>query len=92
MVENHQTVEKNLEKKKHAALPINDAAHPIPFETSLFKGVAMIRIADISTSPVEYFSGKRRRMQVKRQQVERPSEKKGGGLKSGFRGGSFVFA
>ena len=39
-------------------------AEPIPFETSLFKGHAMIRIADISTSPADYFDGKRRKMQV----------------------------
>jgi hypothetical protein len=49
---------------RYGALPINNAAQPIPFETSLFKGVAMIRIADISTSPTDYFAGKRRKMQV----------------------------
>mmetsp|Transcript_4835 Transcript_4835/g.6229 ORF Transcript_4835/g.6229 Transcript_4835/m.6229 type:complete len:728 (-) Transcript_4835:265-2448(-) len=48
----------------YGALPINDELHPIPFETNLFKGIAMIRIADLSTSPIDYFKGKRRKMQV----------------------------
>jgi hypothetical protein len=48
----------------YGALPINDAERPIPFETNLFKGVAMIRIADLKTSPLDYFTGKRRKMQV----------------------------
>jgi hypothetical protein len=48
----------------YGALPINNAAQPIPFETNLFKGVAMIRIADISTTDHSYFDGKRRKMQV----------------------------
>jgi len=46
----------------YGALPINAA--PIPFETKLFKGHAMIRIADLGTSPADYFDGKRRKMQV----------------------------
>jgi hypothetical protein len=48
----------------YGALPINHAAQPIPFETNLFKGVAMIRIADIRTTDHSYFDGKRRKMQV----------------------------
>mmetsp|Transcript_13285 Transcript_13285/g.27113 ORF Transcript_13285/g.27113 Transcript_13285/m.27113 type:complete len:287 (+) Transcript_13285:1965-2825(+) len=48
----------------YGALPINDASRPIPFETRLFKGVAMIRIADLKTTPKAYFKGKRRKMQV----------------------------
>jgi hypothetical protein len=37
---------------------------PIPFETSLFKGVAMIRIANLPDSPPSYFKGRNRKMQV----------------------------
>ena len=45
-------------KSAYGALPINDKTTPIPFETPLFKGVAMIRIADLKTSPLDYFGGK----------------------------------
>ena len=51
-------------KSAYGALPINDKTSPIPFETPLFKGHAMIRIADLPSSPVDYFRGKRRKMQV----------------------------
>jgi len=37
---------------------------PIPFETSLFKGLAMIRIANLPDSPPSYFRGRSRKMQV----------------------------
>eukprot|EP00622_Pseudochattonella_farcimen_P001636 FR736380.1.p1 GENE.FR736380.1~~FR736380.1.p1 ORF type:complete len:148 (+),score=18.99 FR736380.1:110-553(+) len=45
-------------------LAINDKTRPIPFEAPLFKGVAMIRRADLESSPADYFTGKRRKMQV----------------------------
>jgi acylglycerol lipase len=45
-------------KSAYGALPINDRTTPIPFETPLFKGVAMIRIADLPSSPMDYFGGK----------------------------------
>jgi len=51
-------------KSAYGALPINDRRTPIPFETPLFKGVAMIRIADLPSSPTDYFYRKRRKMQV----------------------------
>ena len=51
-------------KSAYGALPINDKSTPIPFETPLFKGHAMIRIADLPSSPADYFRGKRRKMQV----------------------------
>merc|ERR1712070_429721 len=51
-------------KSAYGALAINDKTRPIPFETPLFKGVAMIRIADLPSSPMDYFGGKRRKMQV----------------------------
>jgi len=37
---------------------------PIPFETKLFKGVAMIRLANLPDSPSNYFSGRNRKCQV----------------------------
>jgi len=37
---------------------------PIPFETDLFKGVAMIRVANLSDSPKGYFKGRNRKLQV----------------------------
>ena len=45
-------------KSAYGALPINDNKKPIPFETPLFKGVAMVRIADLPSSPIDYFGGK----------------------------------
>ena len=37
---------------------------PIPFETELFKGYAMIRIANLKGSPDDYFRKRARKMQV----------------------------
>jgi len=51
----------------HAStLPLNNAAAPIAFETALFKGAAVVRVADIpsSSSQTDYFSGKKRKLQV----------------------------
>jgi hypothetical protein len=59
-----------------AALAINNADSPIAFETELFNGEAVLRIADLppndsfpggrggSALAGEYFAGKRRKMQV----------------------------
>ena len=37
---------------------------PIPFKTNLFTGKAMIRIANLESSPVSYFKGRNRKLQV----------------------------
>jgi len=49
-----------------AALPLNNSSAPITFETALFKGAAIVRVADIPSSSTQndYFSGKKRKLQV----------------------------
>ena len=49
-----------------STLPLNNAAAPIAFETALFKGAAVVRVADIpsSSSQTDYFSGKKRKLKV----------------------------
>jgi hypothetical protein len=56
---------RSLEEEVEGAslsLPINGAA--FAFETDLFKGQVMIRLADLPSSPAEYFQGKKRKLQV----------------------------
>jgi len=44
------------------SLPINH--DPFAFETPLFKGHVMIRLADLPSSSADYFEGKKRKLQV----------------------------
>lgn len=47
-----------------AALPINQCEKLIHFETSLFAGAALVRVAGLDNSDEQYFLGRKRKLQV----------------------------